>query len=133
MRKILRNRRGITPIISNLLLLVIAVAAMSIATTATYIITGNLRDTMGERFVIEDIWFKESAEIAIYLRNIGKVTIEISAVYINYTTQYFTPFELKVGDHGWLNITYSWSSDSTYHIFIVTNRGTEVIDYYKAT
>jgi hypothetical protein len=132
-RKILLNRRGITPVISNLLLFVIAVAAMSIATTAAYIITGNLHDTMGERFVIEDIWFKESDEIAIYLRNTGKVTIEISAVYINYTSQSFTPFELKVGDHRWLNITYSWSLDSIHYILIVTNRGTEVTAYYKAT
>ena len=129
----LKNERGITPVISNLLLMVIAVAAMSVATTATYVITGNLHDTMGERFIVEDVWFKESDEMAIYLRNVGKVTIEISAVYINHTAQSFTSFELKVEDHGWLNITYSWSSESVYRIYVLTNRGTKVIDFYKAT
>lgn len=130
----LKNKRGITPVISNLLLLVVAVAAMSVATTATYIITGNLRDTMGERFIVEDVWFKQNGEkeIAIYLRNVGKVTVEMSSVYINDTSQSFTPFELKIGDHRWLNLTYSWSSESVYRIFIMTNRGTEVTDYYKA-
>ena len=129
----LKNNRGITPVISNLLLTVIAVAAMSIATTATYIITDNLRDTMGERFIVEDVWFKQNNETAIYLRNVGKITIEISAVYINHTSQPFTPFELKVGEHGWLNTTYSWKSGCVYHIYIVTNRGAKVAAYYRAT
>ncbi len=128
----LKNERGIAPVVSNLLLLVVAVAAMSVAATATYIITGDLRDTMGERFIIEDVWFKQNDEIAIYFRNVGKVAVEISSVYINNTSPVFTPFELKIGDHRWLNLTYSWSSESVYHIFIMTNRGTKVADYYKA-
>jgi len=33
--------------------MVIAVAAMSIAVTATYFITDNLHDTMGERLIVE--------------------------------------------------------------------------------
>jgi len=128
----LENNRGITPVMSNLLLTVMAVAAMAIATTATYVITGNLHDTMGERFIIEDVWFKQNNETAIYLRNVGKITIEIIAAYVNHIPESFTPFELKVGEHGWLNITYSWRSESVYHIAIFTNRGTEVADYYGA-
>ncbi|MFQ6065039.1 MAG: hypothetical protein ACE5L6_06150 [Candidatus Bathyarchaeia archaeon] len=130
----LKNESGITPVVSNLLLLVIAVAAMSVATTATYVITGSLRDTMGERFVVEDVWFKQNGEkeVAIYLRNVGKMTIEMSTVYINDTSPAFTPFELRTQDHGWLNVTYSWGSGSVYHIMIMTNRGAKVIDYYRA-
>jgi len=127
------DKRGITPVISNLLLTVIAVAAMAIATTATYIITGNLRDTMSERFVIEDVWFKPNNEIAMYLRNVGKIKVEITAVYINHTAQAFTQFELRVGEHRWLNITYSWELGCAYHINILSNRGTKVVDYYRAT
>ena len=128
----LENNRGITPVMSNLLLTVIAVAAMAIATTATYVITGNLHDMMGERFIIEDVWFKQNNETAIYLRNVGKITIEIIAAYVNHIPESFTPFELKVGEHGGLNITYSWRSESVYHIAILTIRGTEVADYYGA-
>ena len=71
MKKILLNKKGISSVLSNLLLMVIAVAAMSIATTATYFITENLRENMGERFIIEDVWFK-TGEIVVYLRNVGK-------------------------------------------------------------
>ena len=130
-RNILRNRRGITPVLSSLLLMVIAVAAMSIAITATYVITDNLHDTMGERLVVEDVWFT-TGKISIYLRNVGKVSIKIAAVYVNHTSQSFTSLELEEDKHGWLNVTYSWSSDSVYHVNVVSYRGTKVVDYYTS-
>ena len=131
-RNMLRNKRGLTPVLSTLLLMVIAVAAMSIAITATYVITGNLHDIMGERLIVEDVWFRTGNEISIYLRNVGKVSIKITAVYVNRTSQSFTPLELEVGDHGWLNVTYGWNSESVHHINIVTTRGTKVVDYYES-
>ena len=129
----LRDKRGITPVMSNLLLTVIAVAAMAIATTATYVITGNLHDTMGERFIIEDVWFKQNNETAIYLRNVGKIAIKIITVYMNYTHQSFTPFELKIGESQWLNVTHSWRSESVYYVEVFTDRGTRVAEYYRTT
>lgn len=134
LRRFFRDRRAITPVLSNLLLTVVAVAAMSIATTATYVITTNLRETMSERVVIEDLWFNPSTGgISVYLRNVGKVAIHVSAVYVNHTSQSFTsPFSLEIGEHGWLNISYGWSSGSLYYVDIVTTRGTHVGGYYKA-
>ena len=131
LRNILRNRRGITPVLSNLLLMVIAVAAMSIAITATYVITDNLHDTMGERLIAEDVWFT-TGKISIYIRNVGKVSVKIAAVYVDHTSQSFTPLELEEDKHGWLTVTYSWSSNSVYHLNIVTIRGTKVVDYYTS-
>ena len=133
-KHLFRDRRAITPVLSNLLLMVVAVAAMSIATTATYVITTNLRETMSERLVIEDVWFNNSTNnINVYLRNIGKVAVQISAVYVNHTSQDFTaPFSLEIGSHGWLNISHAWFSQSLYYIDIVTSRGTHVGGYYKA-
>ncbi|MEM2947270.1 MAG: hypothetical protein QXN96_03410, partial [Candidatus Bathyarchaeia archaeon] len=80
------DKRAITPVLSNLLLMVVAVAAMSIAAATTYVITTNLRETMGERLIIEDIWFNNvtgTRQINIYLRNVGKSPIRVSTVYIN--------------------------------------------------
>ena len=131
MLKMWRNKRAITPVLSNVLLIVIAVAGMSIAITATYVITGNLHDTMGERLIVEDVWFR-TGQVSIYVRNVGKVSIRIAAAYVNHTSQSFTPLELEEDKHGWLNVTCSWSSNSVYHINIVTNRGTKVVDYYTS-
>ncbi len=129
--KILWDRKGITPVLSNVLLMMIAVGAMSITITATYVITGNLRETMGERLVVEDVWFT-NGKIAMHLLNVGKIRIKIVSVYVNYTSQSFTPLELDVSGHGWLNVTQSWVSNSAYYINIVTTRGTKVADYYRS-
>jgi len=131
MKKVFGNKKGVTPVLSSLLLMVIAVAGMSIVMTATYVITSNLREIMGERFIVEDVWFR-TGEVNIYLRNVGKVLIKVGAVYINSTTESFGSLELDVGEHNWLNITYSWDSNSIYHINIVTERGTQVADYYES-
>jgi hypothetical protein len=130
-RRLLGNKRGVTPVLSNVLLTVVAVAAMSLAASATYVITDNLHQIMGERIIAEDVWFT-SEGILIYLRNTGKVAIEVSLVYVNFTSQFFTPLRLEVEEHGWLNVTFSWDADSLYHINVVTRRGTKVVDYYKS-
>jgi len=134
MKRIFRDKRGITPVLSNVLLMVIAVAGMAIAMTATYVITNNLREIMGERFIIEDVWFKDETTkyIAAYIRNVGKMAIEISAVYVNSTSQSFSSLRLEIGEHSWLDITYDWSLGSVYYINIVTRRGNQVADYYGA-
>lgn len=132
MKRVFRNRRGITPVLSNVLLMVVAVAGMSIAMTAAYVITNNLREIMGERFIVEDVWFKDSNTIAIYIRNVGKMAIEISSVYVNNTLRPAPSFTLEVNKHNWLNITYDWSSGSFYYINIVTRRGNQVANYYGA-
>lgn len=134
LRRFFRDRRAITPVLSNLLLTVVAVAAMSIATTATYVITTNLKETMSERIVLEDLWFNPSTgDINVYLRNIGKVAVHVSAVYVNHTSQSFTsPFSLEIDNHDWLNISYNWTSGSLYYVDVVTTRGTHVGGYYKA-
>jgi E3 ubiquitin-protein ligase DOA10 len=128
------DKRAITPVLSNLLLMVVAVAAMAIATTATYVITTNLRETMGERLIAEDLWFNPSGCISIYILNVGKTSIQISAVYVNHTKYSFTPtpFTLETSEHGWLNVSCSWASGDVYHVEIVTKRGYHVADYYKA-
>jgi hypothetical protein len=132
MKKLLRSKKAITPVLSNVLMMLIAVAGMSIAITATYVISGNLHEIMGERFMVEDVWFR-TGTITIYVRNTGKVTIRFVAVYVNYTSQSFTALELDVASHGWLNLTYTWTPKSLYHINIVSSRGTQVADYYMAS
>jgi len=132
---VLTDKRGVTPVLSNLLLMLVAVAAMSIAATATYVVTTNLRETMGERFIVEDVWFNKMEginRISIYVRNTGKTPITVSTVYINHTQQYLPKVKLQPGDHRWLNITYDWAAGSLYHINVVTLRGNRVEGYYRA-
>jgi Flp pilus assembly pilin Flp len=133
-KRFLRDKRAITPVLSHLLLTVIAVAAMSIATSATLVITTNLRETMSERVTVEDVWFNSATgTVNVYVRNVGKAAIQVAAVYVNRVGQPFnSPFRLELNEHGWLSITYSWNSGDVYYIDIVTIRGTHIASYYKA-
>jgi len=132
MRKLLRSKKAITPVLSNVLMMLIAVAGMSIAITATYVITNNFHDIMGERFIVEDVLFRTGG-ISLYLRNTGKVSIRFSSVYVNNTAQSFTALQLEVANHDWLNFTYTWTANSVYYINVATSRGTQVANYYKAS
>ncbi len=131
MRVFLRNKKAITPVLSSVLMMLIAVAGMSIAITATYVITTNYHDIMGERFIIEDVYFRTGG-ISIYLRNTGKVAFELVSAYVNNTAQSVTALDLEVGNHGWLNFTYGWGASSVYYVGVATIRGTQVADYYRA-
>ena len=125
----MRNKRGVTPVLGSLLMTVIAVAGMTLAIGATYVITDGLHDNMGERLIVEDVWFTTD-EVSLYLRNVGKVSVNVDAVYVDRLSQSFEVLELEQGEHGWLNVTYSWSPNSAYEIKVVTRRGTIVADYY---
>ncbi len=133
-KRLLRDKRAITPVLSSLLLTVVAVAAMAIATSATYMITANLKDNMSERVIVEDVWFNNVTHtIDVYVNNVGKVAIRVSNVYVNHEKIEFNqPFRLELNKHYWLYIHYAWSSNVTYYVDIVTNRGTHVAGDYKA-
>jgi hypothetical protein len=134
LKRFLNNKRAITPVLSELLLTIIAVSAMSIATTATYVITNNMRENMSERIVVEDVWFNTSTKtIDVYLSNVGKVGTTIGGIYINHKSQPFdASFYLSLEDHQWLNVSYNWNAGELYYIDIVTSRGTHIASYYKA-
>ena len=120
--------------LSHLLLTIVAVSVMSLATSATFIITTNLRETMGERLLVEDVWFDEgSGKVSIYVRNVGKVSIQVAAVYVNKVGQLFnSPFKLEINENDWLLVDYNWISGESYYIDLLTNRGTHIASYYKA-
>lgn len=133
-KQFFKDKRAVTPVLSHLLLTIVAVSIMSLATSATFIITTNLRETMGERLLVEDVWFEtDSGEVNIYVRNVGRVTIQVAAIYVNKVGQLFnSPFNLEINENKWLKADFDWLSGESYYIDILTNRGTHVASYYKA-
>ena len=72
--------------------------------------------------------------VEIYLDNVGKVDLQVEAVYINHENQKFNDFSLKVGEQGTLNVDFTeWKPGEVYYIDIVTSRGNHFADSYKAT
>ncbi len=151
LKRLLHDKRAISAVLSHLLLTVVAVALMSLAASATFVITTDLRHNMGERALVEDVWFKgepapasvssawasidaKGEGVEIYLDNVGKVDMQVEAVYINHANQKFNDFSLKVGDQGTLSVDFTeWKPGEVYYIDIVTSRGNHIADSYKAT
>ena len=131
--KFIRNKRAVTPVLSELLLTVLAVAAMSIATSATYVITTNMRSNMSERVVVEDVWFNNATQtVNIYLYNVGKVDATIANVYLNHSMlASASQLRLETGQEGWLNVSCTWQSRALYYLDLVTSRGLHIADYYN--
>ncbi|MGD6934946.1 MAG: hypothetical protein ACQCN5_12140 [Candidatus Bathyarchaeia archaeon] len=134
LKRLLYDKRAISAVLSHLLLTVVAVALMAVATSATYVITTDLRQNMGERVTVEDVWFNSATKtVVLYLGNVGKVDIQVTAVYVNHVSQPFPAFSLKVGEEGSLQVYFdSWDSGEVYYIDIVTSRGNHVAGSYKA-
>jgi hypothetical protein len=131
-RKFVRNKRAIAPVLSELLLTVIVVAAMSIAASATYVITSSMRENINERVVVEDVWFNTADQaVNIYLYNSGQVDVNIHNVYVNHVL-YSVSFRLGLQDEACLTLSPNWTQGEVYYIDIVTDRGNHIADYYKA-
>jgi FlaG/FlaF family flagellin (archaellin) len=133
LRRFLNDKRGLTPIISELLLVVIAVSAMSIATSATYVITTNMRENMSERVVAEDVWFNTASSVSVYVYNVGKVDVSFTQAYVNHESVTFNaPQKLETNQSYALTVNHVWTSGEVYYIDIVTARGLHVAGYYQA-
>lgn len=137
-----QKKRGVAPIVSALLLIVIVVAGFSML----YSITDNwLRAQrrnelvyMQERLIIEDIWFRTSGGsrnlTTIFIRNIGDVDLNITQCKIDEIIYTNTPggLELSPDIAGNMNVTFPWTPDTTYKIELKTERGNIVTLYETA-
>ena len=133
-----RNRKGISPVIATLLLIVISVAAA----VMTYIwltrYMGTLQSQAGtsqlqERVKIEGVKISEKDDkiTKIYVRNIGDVEVTIDAVYLidssgNILYKDDATLPLSPTDDNVLTVELTGLVEGkTYTVKIVTTRGTE--------
>jgi len=145
-RRFLKGRRGVSHIISVLLVTVMTLAlSVSVFVWAVNLV-GQYQGSYGilfsqnvdklkECFVIEDIWFVEEDNITIYVKNVGEISIKVVSVYVNYVPVTTSPSSqtIGIGKHEKLCvIDQSWTSGQTYHITIVTERGNIVSMYWQA-
>jgi hypothetical protein len=89
-----------------------------------------------QRLLFEDVWFKDN-QIIITIYNYGKISCNITAVFIDY---YKYPIEDPV--EGYVNIgveeretivvTFGWTSGSAHNLKLLTERGYTVERDYEA-
>ncbi len=133
MRFTVQKRRGVSPIVAALLMIVLVFVGFSML----YSISDSWMKAqkrnelfyMHERFIIEDIWFRNSSGtrtlVTIFIRNIGDVELNITRCRIDDISYTNTPggLELSPDIAGNMNVTFSWSPETTYKIEFKTDRG----------
>ncbi len=133
MRFSVQKRRGVSPIVASLLMIVLVVVGFSML----YSISDSWMQAqkrnellyMHERFIIEDIWFRTSGGsrnlTTIFIRNIGDVELNITQCKIDDISYPTIPggLELSPDIAGNMNVKFDWSPETTYKIEFWTDRG----------
>jgi len=132
MKKMLKTKEGISPILATLLLIVIAVAAVIV--TYAWVMTFTTGTTaQAGVFLREDAVTWQTGNITIYVRNTGTEDGTIDAVYVGTSSTNlvkknatYTPSTgLVTANGGTITITivYSWISKTTYYFKVAPKVG----------
>ncbi len=129
--KILKSRKGISPILATLLLIVIAVAAITV--TYAWIMTymGNTTEKAGFIPYEANVAFPTAGTITIDIGNSGTSSGQILQVYVgasesglqSKTTVPATPITIASNEIKSFNVTYSWTSGTPVYFKVVPSSG----------
>ena len=150
LKRFLKRKRAVSPIISTLMVLGIISTLftiifvwyfpqISLSQSVADMWYGNQEDVERERITIEMIYFNETSNtIDVYVRNVGEIHVDIVALYINGSdvSSLVSPilndgYRLYVGSGiSENNIKFSidkssdpWTNGEIYNIKVATGRG----------
>lgn len=134
-RKLIRNRKGVSTVISTILMIMVVMVGMSLLFGALIVYSDSFHKGSGssvlESITVEDVYFKSSTTnyVELTLFNTGKVDLTVTNVYIDGQMATLDPTSLSIaqGGHEVLKVTPtgpSFSPGSDYSFKIVTQRGT---------
>ena len=124
----LRSKRGISPILATLLLIVIAVAAIVITYAWVITFTTNVTGQDVQLREITTSWNSTENTITIYLTNQGTSDGKIDSVYIGTSATNlnlqgsvtYDPASKIIASHGTIKVvvTYTWIASTEYYFKI---------------
>jgi flagellin-like protein len=135
MKKILKSKRGISPILATLLLMVIAVAAVIVTYAWVMTFTGSPTDQTAAILTVENVRFHDSEYIEVTMRNSGAGDAKVESVYVGTSASnlilqgssdvVYNPDTQVVVAGSTLNITIteSWTDGIIYYFNIATEEG----------
>jgi flagellin-like protein len=133
LNKILRAKRGISPILATLLLIVIAVAAVIVTYAWVMTFAGTQTQQAGVLLSQENVAWPDADTITVVIKNTGTSNAKITAVYMGTSS---TNLDLSVtvsptpggssatvnaGASKAFNITYTWAANTRYYFKFATD------------
>lgn len=146
MRKLFRGRRALSPVLSAVLMMLVVMIGMSVLFGFFVTYAGDFQRGSGsavlESLVVEDVHFIDSRNVTIWVYNLGKVSTNITSVYVNgalmnslvlvnvtYKGDSIALDGIRDGAHGQINVTSvdsRFASYGEYTFKLVTERGSSV-------
>jgi hypothetical protein len=130
MRKLYRNKRALSTVISTILMIMVVMIGMSLLFAYVAVYAQNYKDGIGgavmESLTIEDVWFTDQTTVRIWVYNAGKVDSQINAIYDNglvLTGAANLNTVVKVGEHKEFVATCPSGWQSVNNLKIVSVRG----------
>jgi flagellin-like protein len=138
MKNILKSKKGISPILATLLLIVIAVSAVIVTYAWVMTFTGNTTSQAGAILTVENIrFYGDGGSIEIILRNSGTADATVDTVYFGTSSSdlvkqatgslVFDPASRIIATGSTVNIGILgadiWTDGETYYFNIGTEEG----------
>jgi flagellin-like protein len=129
LKKILRSKKGISPILATLLLIVIAVAAVIVTYAWVMTFTGTTIQQAGVMLAKENVSWPTASSIKVVIKNTGTSNAKITAVYLGTsstnlnltTTMSPTSATVNAGSTSTFTITYTWTANTRYYFKFATD------------
>jgi flagellin-like protein len=133
-KKMLKSKEGISPILATLLLIVIAVAAVIVTYAWVMTFTSSTTSQAGVFLSADAVSWPTNNTITLYIRNTGTGDGVIDAIYVGTSASNlerqpdvaYSPSNGLVEAEGGtvtITITYSWTSQVTYYFKIAPKVG----------
>jgi len=133
MKKMLKSKEGISPILATLLLIVIAVAAVIVTYAWVMTFTTTQTGKSGEFLSVANVDWSNSSKIVVDLINSGTADAKILKVYLGtsstgrteetFTSDQTNHIVSKDGGTIRVTITETWTSGQRYYFRFLTEAG----------
>jgi flagellin-like protein len=135
MKKVLKSKKGISPILATLLLIVIAVAAVIVTYAWVMTFTGSTTSQAGAVLTVENVRFYSSDDVEITVRNSGTADAKVVEVYQGPSTSELQKEEprdyepdtqiVSAGSSITIDLRLDddWESGTRYYFKVVTEEG----------
>ncbi|UCE96098.1 MAG: hypothetical protein JSV51_00345 [Candidatus Bathyarchaeota archaeon] len=134
MSLMLKSKKGISPILATLLLIVIAVAAIVVTYAWVLTFTTSQTERAGEFLSVANLNWSNSSQIVVDVINSGTADSVVLRVYlgtsstgrVEQTSVTYSPTSRIVSKDGGvirITISYSWTSGIRYYFRVLTEAG----------
>jgi FlaG/FlaF family flagellin (archaellin) len=87
MRKNYRNKKGLSTVISTILMIMVVMIGMTILFSFVDVYADNYKAGIGssvlESITISDTWLKSGNTVELWIYNVGSVPVTVEAIYVN--------------------------------------------------